>query len=279
VPVIVQPRGCFGYTTVGDVVSRALKLILVEAGDSPLEPDEYQDAMAVMNDYLASLEAEGLKLGYARACNVSDIVTVPDGAMRGLCANLALELAPQFGGKVSATLVKQATDGMRALRKYGVNIGQALYPVNFPMGAGNCGYDVGSNSPHCTMTIFGNQRETVIETAGGAEKVQGVWSIGAFSVLTPDVSGRITNKGPKQTFNISAELAFVSEEDIFEAVIGIVRNAQFAMYTTAALSATPSAVILEGTVELDTNQFIDLVVTDVYTTSSITLTDGFMRIW
>lgn len=38
-PIVVQPSACFGYTTAGDVASRALKLILVEAADSPLEPD------------------------------------------------------------------------------------------------------------------------------------------------------------------------------------------------------------------------------------------------
>ena len=280
IPVVVNPSACFGYTTAGDVASGALKLILVEAGDSALEPDEYADALDAMNDFMAAQEAEGLRLGYSRVCNVSDIVTIPDGAIRALKANLAIELAPQFGGKVSATLIKQANEGMNTLRRIGVKIGQARMPSTLPMGAGNYCYSTFSNdSPYAEMTLNNNRRATDITTVAAAEKAQGFWSIGRFSGLSPDISGRIINNGPKRTYQLSADLTLVADDDILECVVGFVRNAQFVLYTTLSLSTDAARAVIEGSVELEQGQYLDIVVADVYTTTGITLTDGVVKLW
>lgn len=280
IPVVVNPSGCFGYTTAGDVATGALKLILVEAGDSALEPDEYADALEVMNDYMAALEADGIRLGYSRVCNVADIVTIPDGAIRALKSNLAIELAPQFGGKVSATLIKQASEGMNTFLKYGVNIGQSLLPNTLPMGSGNYPYmQYCVESPRAQMTLQGNRRVTDITVAAGAEKAQGFWTIGEFAGLTPDISGRIVNNGPKRTFRLSADMTLTAEGDILECVVGFVRNAQFVLYTTLSLSTDPARAVIDGSVELEPGQYLDIVVSDVYTTTDITLTDGVVSLW
>jgi len=280
IPVVVNPSGCFGYTTAGDVISGALKLILVEAGDSGLEPDEYEDGLDALNDFMAGLESDGLRLGYARCCNISDIVTVPDGSIRAVKANLAIDLAPQFGGKVSATLIKQANEGMNTLRKIGVRIGQALLPPSLPMGTANYCYNTYSTeSPYAEMTLSNNRRVTDITVAAGAEKAQGFWTIGRFSGLSPDISGRIINNGPKRTFQLSADLTLVSDDDILECVVGFVRNAQFVLYTTLSLSTDAARAVIEGSVELEKGQYLDIVVADVYTTTDITLTDGVVKLW
>lgn len=279
-PIVVQPSACFGYTTAGDVASRALKMILEEAADSPLEPDEYEDALDAMNSYMAALEGDGIRLGYSRVCNVSDIVTIPDGAIRGLAANLAIELAPQFGGKVSATLMKQANEGMKTLLKYGVRVGQARYPNALPFGIANECYDTYTNrSQNAQLTIAGNRRVTECLVEGGAYKAQGFWTVGQFSGLTPDISGRITNNGVRQTVEIEAELIFTAEDDILNAVIGFAKNAQIVMYTEAELSTDAATVLINGTVDLEPGQYLDLVVADTYTTTNITLTDGVVRLW
>jgi len=280
IPVVVNPSACFGYTTAGDVISGALKLILVEAGDSALEPDEYADGLTALNDFMAGLESDGLRLGYARVCNIADIVSLPDGAIRAVKANLALDLAPQFGGKVSATLIKQANEGMNTLRKIGVRIGQALLPPSLPMGTANYCYNTYSTeSPYAEMTLSNNRRVTDITVAAGAEKAQGFWSIGRFSGLSPDISGRIINNGPKRTYQLSADLTLVADDDILECVVGFVRNAQFALYTTLSLSTDAARAVIEGSVELEQGQYLDIVVADVYTTTDITLTDGVVKLW
>jgi hypothetical protein len=280
IPVVVNPSACFGYTTAGDVISGALKLILVEAADSGLEPDEYADGLIALNDFMAGLESDGLRLGYSRCCNIADIVTIPDGSIRAVKSNLAIDLAPQFGGKVSATLIKQASEGMNTLRKIGVRIGQSLLPPSLPMGIGNYRYsNYCTESPYAEMTLSNNRRVTEITTEAAAEKAQGFWTIGKFSGLSPDISGRIINNGPKRTFQLSADLTLVADDDILECVVGFVRNAQFVLYTTLELSTDAARAVIEGSVELEQGQYLDIVVADVYTTTDVTLTDGVVKLW
>ena len=38
----------------GDIIQTALKRVLVQASDAPLEPDEYQDALDSLNDLMAA---------------------------------------------------------------------------------------------------------------------------------------------------------------------------------------------------------------------------------
>jgi len=279
IPVVVNPSGCFGYTTAGDVVTGALKLILVEASESPLEADEYADGLTALNDFMAGLESDGLRLGYVRVCNISDIVTVPDGAIRAIKSNLAIELAPQFGGKISAALLKQATEGMSTLRKIGVRVGQSRLPSSLPMGSGNYCYNTfTNNSPFAEMTLNNNRRVTDITVAAGAEKAQGFWAVGRHSGLAPDITGRITNNGATRTFSVSADLTLVADDDILECVVGFVRNAQFVLYTTLSLSTDAARAVITGSIELEQGQYLDIVVADVYTTTDITLTDGVVRL-
>lgn len=129
------------------------------------------------------------------------------------------------------------------------------------------------------LTIAGNRRVTECLVEGGAYKAQGFWTIGQFSGLTPDISGRITNNGFRQTVNISAELILTADADILNAVIGFAKNAQIVMYTEAELSTDAATVLIEGSVELDPGQYLDLVLADTFTTTNITLTDGVIRVW
>lgn len=212
---------------------------------------------------------------------MADIVTVPDGAIRGVVSNLAIELAPMFGGKVSATLVKQASEGMKTLLKYGVKIGQTRNPSMLPMGIANyCWISESSmGAQNAQLTIAGNRRVTECLVEGGAYKAQGFWTIGQFSGLTPDISGRIVNNGERQTVNLSAELIVVADGDILNAVIGFTKNAQIVMYTEAELSTDAATILIEGSVDLEPGQYLDLVMADTFTTTNITLTDGVIHAW
>jgi len=57
-----------------------------------MEADEYADYIFALNNYMTALEAEGVSLGYTVVANLSDAVTVPTGALRGIIANMALRL-------------------------------------------------------------------------------------------------------------------------------------------------------------------------------------------
>ena len=58
--------------TSGISLQTALKRVLVQASDAPLEPDEYQDALDSLNDLMAAYEADGIRLGYTPVDNVED---------------------------------------------------------------------------------------------------------------------------------------------------------------------------------------------------------------
>ena len=123
--------------TVAQVAKASLQRILVQASEADLEPDEYQDFIFAMNNYMLSLDAEGVKLGYTEVSNLGDDVTVPVGALRGVIANMAIEVAPDYSGIVSAALATAASDGLKAMRKIGQTIVATAYPSTLSIGSGN----------------------------------------------------------------------------------------------------------------------------------------------
>lgn len=123
--------------TVAQVLKATLQRILVQASESDLEADEYQDAIFALNIFMTDLEASGLNLGYTVVANLSDTVTIPTGALRGLIDNLAILIAPDYGGEVSAALVDSADNGMRTMEHLGIDIANAALPSTLPKGSGN----------------------------------------------------------------------------------------------------------------------------------------------
>lgn len=123
--------------TVAQVAKSSLQRILVQASEAPLEPDEYQDFIFSMNNYMAELDAQGIQLGYTTVSDLGDEVTIPTGALRGLIANMAIEVAPDYNGIISQGLVKAARDGLNTMRLIGQSMGVSKMPSTLPIGSGN----------------------------------------------------------------------------------------------------------------------------------------------
>ena len=123
--------------TAKQVVKASLQRILVQASDASIEPDEAQDFVFAMNNYMLALDAEGISLGYTEVTSLGDEITIPTGALRGLIANMAIEVAPDYGGEVSQGLVKAASEGMKAMRKLGRITMVTAHPSTLPIGSGN----------------------------------------------------------------------------------------------------------------------------------------------
>jgi hypothetical protein len=123
--------------TVAQVVNAALKKIIVAGSESPLEPDEYQDAIFLMNNMFLAWDATGIALGYTVVANLSDIVTIPGGAVEGAIANLAIKCAPEYDGVVSPELLTEAATGMATIRMIGQSIPTSRFPSTLPIGSGN----------------------------------------------------------------------------------------------------------------------------------------------
>jgi hypothetical protein len=127
--------------TVAQVAKASLQRILVQASEAELQPDEYQDFIFAMNNYMLDLDASGITLGYTEVSNLADQITIPTGALRGLIANMAIEVAPDYGGEITQGLQIAAQEGLKTMRKLGIEIKRSNYPSTLPIGSGNehCG--------------------------------------------------------------------------------------------------------------------------------------------
>ena len=119
--------------TVAQVAKASLQRILVQASEAPLEADEYADFIFAMNNYMGELDAQGVKLGFTTVSGLGDEVTIPTGALRGVIANLAIEVAPDYNGIVSQGLVKAAKEGMNTMRLIGQTITKSEMPSTLPL--------------------------------------------------------------------------------------------------------------------------------------------------
>ena len=123
--------------TVAQVAKAALQRILVQASEAPLQPDEFADFIFAMNNYMSELDAQGIQLGYTEVSDLGDTVTIPTGALRGLIANMAIEVAPDYNGIISQGLVKAAREGYNTMRIIGQTMGNSKMPSTLPLGSGN----------------------------------------------------------------------------------------------------------------------------------------------
>ena len=101
--------------TVAQVAKASLQRILVQASESVLEPAEYSDYIFSLNNYMTELDAQGIQLGFTEVSDLGDDVTIPAGALRGVIANMAIEVSPDYGGVISDGLVKAAREGMNTI--------------------------------------------------------------------------------------------------------------------------------------------------------------------
>jgi hypothetical protein len=123
--------------TVAQVAADSLKRILVQGADAPLEADEYADYLFALNNYMLALDADGITLGFTEVSDLGDAVTVPTGALRGIIANMAIEVAPDYNGQISPGLAKAAKEGLQTMRLIGQTVPTTAYPSTLPRGSGN----------------------------------------------------------------------------------------------------------------------------------------------
>ena len=125
--------------TANTIIVDALQELLIQASEAPIEADEAQTAIRYLNRMMAEFDAEGISLGYTNVSNLSDSITVPDGAVGGIVTNLAIRLASQYDKQVSASLAASAQAGKEAMTNIAVTILETSYPSTLPIGSGNQG--------------------------------------------------------------------------------------------------------------------------------------------
>jgi hypothetical protein len=146
--------------TAAQVIKASLQRILVQASEAELEPDEYQDAIFTLNNMMLDWDASGLNLGFTEIQSLGDEVTVPTGALRGIIANLAIEVSPDYNGQITQALANTASEGLRTIRKLAVAKPVTKFPCTLPMGSGNSQSVFNDNFYPCS------EDEILAETTG-----------------------------------------------------------------------------------------------------------------
>lgn len=123
--------------TAEQVALASLSKILVASPVAPLEAEDLTDFIFEMNNYMLALDADGVQLGYTVITSPSEDVTVPTGALRGVIANMAIEVSPAYRGTITEALAKMAKEGLETMRKIGQSMGTTSYPYTLPLGSGN----------------------------------------------------------------------------------------------------------------------------------------------
>ena len=146
---------------VNEVVVDALEDLVVQADEAPIEPSESRAAIRILNDMMTMWAALGVNLGYTVVSDLGDDVTVPDGALMGIKAHLAINLADKYEVDISPRLQAKADMGWDAILNLAIDTGESAYPGTLPQGSGNNYPDYRSN------TFYEDDQATILEETGG----------------------------------------------------------------------------------------------------------------
>lgn len=150
-------------TTAAESVRAILQEIIVQESEQDIVAPEAQDVISMMNKYMFMLDSQGISLGYTVVSDLGDTITIPPGAIMGMDMNVAIAVAGQFGVNVQGTTLTMARDGMSAMRKLGITIGEMSMPCTLPRGSGNEDPD-GFSTTH----FFPCEEDEVLTEQGGS---------------------------------------------------------------------------------------------------------------
>ena len=120
--------------TASQIITDALvSLNVIREGQTPSAEQQAQ-AIRRMNQMMALWEADGRALGYIPIGTVTDVLTVPDGALMGIWTSLAILMAPLYGATVSAELAEMNRQGMAVVDK--ITAREVLMELDVPTPSG-----------------------------------------------------------------------------------------------------------------------------------------------
>lgn len=93
-----------------------VKINVIRETQTP-SAEQQATCIRVLNELMAMWEADGKRLGYIPVGTVTDILTVPDGAIMGIKGALAIALCAEFGASASQELITAASAGMAVIDK------------------------------------------------------------------------------------------------------------------------------------------------------------------
>lgn len=274
------------------IITDALQMIVVQASEASIEPDEAQSAIRWLNRMMARLNSNGIRLGYTPINNLTDDITIPDGAIEGVIANLAFTLHPQYvtDELPSATLVAAAKEGMKTLRSIGMTIEPTVYPSTLPFGSGN--EDLGFATDHfypgfravkAELTLTGNTTETTISVIDTPVLIAGTWVVDSdINLFIGTTTGRLTYTG-EDIVRLSVEGLLTGEP-----ASGSNKTITYHLYkngfdvnadrSVVVTASAPRKISLPWPIDMSTNDYLEFYVSNDTGTINILVSNVVFRI-
>lgn len=145
-----------------EVIVDALEDVIIQAEEAPIEQSEARAAIRALNDMMNAWDAIGVSLGYTQVSDLADLITVPLGAIRGIKANLALELCPKYAIAPTQSLLAKAKAGYTACVNLAIEMAEASYPSTLPQGSGN------TYPGYADNTFYPDDQDNILTETGGA---------------------------------------------------------------------------------------------------------------
>lgn len=128
--------------TKGDTVRAALAKIGVTGYGYEVAQDELRDGLIMLENLMASWDADGIKIGYNFADTPETALAesdsgLPDISYRAVDSNLACDLADLYGKQVSQLLYNTASAGYSQMLSATAYVPVFAYPTRMPRGSGN----------------------------------------------------------------------------------------------------------------------------------------------
>ena len=274
-------------TTASEVITAALGQTLTRAGDIPLEANETEQGIFQLNTMMASWN---LALGYTKVSSMSDTITTPDYAIDAMVQNLAVRLAPSFGGMVDGDLRENARQSKKDMLRQVVKIGPAKMPSTLPRGSGNTRsfgrpmfYEPVVSAAPTTglLTLSNNVAETTIATASIPVLTSGTWSVISTHQMDATATGRLTYL-PDETARVEvtakAEILTASGAKVVTAFLaknGVVIAANGSATATDILAAT---INIPWQIEMNQGDYLELWVSNTSDDVNLVVSDAELRI-
>lgn len=125
-------------STGSQVISDALKWINVCRETQTPSPEQLQTGIRVLNQMMAEWEVDGGSMGYIPIGTPTDVLPLPDAAVRGVTFHLAISLCIPFQTTASQELIALAVNSMVVLDRLRAQDVQANLG-ELPLPAGMCG--------------------------------------------------------------------------------------------------------------------------------------------
>ncbi len=262
---------------------RTLLKILVEGDDAPFQPDEYADFYSDLNNYMAALEADGIRLGFTPVTQDSDLITVPPGAIRGMIANMAIEAAAEYGAQVQQGVGRQARDGMKTMRRLGQRKSHTQYPTNLPMGSGNWQQtnrvsEFYGAQVRVRLSLSNNTLPTIFTALNQPTRVVAWWDDQYSTGLLSDIYARVTNESD-DSLQVTAKANFkvLGNGDY---TFKLFKLDEVVSEATVTLSAgvLSEVTLPQATTRLEAGEWLEVLVEGVSTIASITVQSGQIEV-